>query len=415
MTLKALKVCENLYWVGALDNDLRVFDIIMSTPYGTSYNSFLLTTSEGNILFETVKENFAQECLSRVTDVIGESGKIDYIVCNHTEPDHSGSLVHILEKFPQATVIATFAALTNIKYIGHITKKTKTIDSTKNKQFKLGQYTLNFFIQPFLHWPDTMMTVIPELKVLLPCDVFGAHCADPRVFNDEMTDRIKDLDDAYKHYFDCIFGPYTSFVLKGINILENDIGFPVDELKAICCSHGPVLRTNIKENIERYKKWSQPKVLKDRVIIAYGSAYGYTEMMAEKIAEGVKSVGVEVIMHNIVTSSVDAILNDFENSKGLLLGTPTLVGEALPPMYIILAHLNPIVHCSRYVQCFGTYGWSCEGVRNLSVRIDQLMVRRPVRPLSFRFKPTEESLKECFEWGKTFATALLQNKEFVSE
>ncbi|ELP94637.1 type A flavoprotein fprA, putative [Entamoeba invadens IP1] len=407
MENKAVKVFDNLYWVGALDTDLRVFDIIMHTPFGTSYNSFLLTTSAGNILIETVKEQFAQDCITRVKDVIG-NGKLDYIICNHTEPDHSGSLVEILEEYPEAIVVATKPALANIEYIGHIKKTTRTIDTTKQRQLRVGEYTLNFHIQPFLHWPDTMMTVIQEMKVVLPCDVFGAHCADSRIFNDMMEDRIKDLDEAYKHYFDCIFGPYKSFVLKGIEMMETKFGFPVEEIRAICCSHGPVLRTHIKENIERYRQWAQPPLLKDQVVIAYGSAYGYTEMMAKKISEGVERAGASVKMHNIVTSSVEEVLKDFEESKGMLLGTPTLVGEALPPMYIILAHLNPIVHCSRYVQCFGSYGWSCEGVTNLEMRINQLTVRRPVKPIAFRFKPTEENLKECEEWGYQFGNALVK-------
>ncbi|ELP89614.1 type A flavoprotein fprA, putative, partial [Entamoeba invadens IP1] len=298
MPFLPLEVVPKLHWVGVMDYDLRVFDIIMTTPFGTSYNSFLLQTAKGNVLFETCKENFAAECLERIEHVIGKEGKIDYIVLNHTEPDHSGSLVHILAKYPEATVIATPAALNNVKYIGHIKEDTKTLSAPKIKTLDLGDIHLKFIIQPFLHWPDTMMTVIEELKVLVTCDVFGGHCADDRVFNDKMMDRIADMDEAYKHYFDCIFGPFKPYVLKGINLIETQMGFPVEELKAVCCSHGPVLRTNIKENIERYRQWAQPQVLKNKVVIAYGSAYGYTKHMAEKIAEGVKSVGVEVSIHD---------------------------------------------------------------------------------------------------------------------
>lgn len=406
MPFKALEVVPKLYWVGVLDSDLRVFDIIMTTPYGTSYNSFLLQTEKGNVLFETCKENFADECLERIESVIGSEGKIDYIVLNHTEPDHSGSLVKILAKYPEATVIATPAALGNIKYIGHITDDTKTLNSVKIKELDLGDFHLKFLIQPFLHWPDTMMTVIEELKVLVTCDVFGAHCADPRVFNDQMEDRIADMDDAYKHYFDCIFGPFKPYVLKGIAMIETKLGFPVEELKAICCSHGPVLRKNIKENIERYRAWSQPPALKNKVVITYGTAYGYTEKMAHEIAEGIKSEGVEVSIHDIVKSSVDAVLKDFEDAKGLLVGSPTLVGDAIPPMAIILASLNPIIHCNRFIQCFGSYGWSGEAVKNLSARIDQLKCKQPVKPLAIRFKPDEDESKTCFQWGVDFAKAL---------
>nr|CAI11385.1 A-type flavoprotein [Entamoeba moshkovskii] len=406
MAFKALEVVPNLYWVGVLDYDLKVFDIVMTTPYGTSYNSFLLKTEKGNVLFETCKESFAKECIERIEDVIGKEGTVDYIVLNHTEPDHSGSLVNILERYPEATVVATVAALNNIKYIGHITDSTKTISSVKVKTLDLGNYHLKFLIQPFLHWPDTMMTVIEEMRVIVTCDMFGAHYCDPRVFNDQMEDRMKDMEDSYKHYFDCIFHPFKQHVMKGLNMIETQMGFPVEELKAICCSHGPVLRTNIKENIERYKGWAQPTVLKNKVVIAYGSAYGYTEMMAQKIAEGIKSVGVEVTFHNVVTSTVEAVLKDFEDAKGLLLGTPTIVGDAIAPIMMIACNLNPIVHCNRYIQCFGSHGWSGEGVKNVSSRIQQLKVKQPVEPLAARFKPTGDELKQCVEWGVKFAEAL---------
>jgi len=407
MSFKALEVCKDLYWVGVLDKELRVFDIIMTTPYGTSYNAFLLKTEKGNVLFETAKEEFAQECLSRIEDVIGKEGKLAYIVCNHTEPDHSGSLVHILKRYPEATVIATGVALLNIKSIGHIGNDVKTISTAKTKTLDLGNYHLNFMVQPLLHWPDTMMTVIPELKVLVTCDVFGAHCADERVFNDQMKDRIKDMDDAYKHYFDCIFGPFKPSVLKGINMIETQMGFPVDELKAICCSHGPVLRENIKENIERYRAWSTTPALKNKVVMAYGSAYGYTERMTNKIAEGLRSKGVEVNIHNIVTSSIDDIIKDFEDSKGLLLGSPTLVGDALPPLMIILCKLNPIIHGGRFIQAYGSFGWSGEAVKNLQPRIQQLKSKCTAQPLTIKFKPTEEDDKKCFDWGVSIADQIL--------
>ena len=410
MAFKAKEIVPNLFWVGVLDKDLRVFDIIMHTPYGTSYNSFLLKTATHNVLFETCKENFTGECLARIEDAIGKEAKIDYIVLNHTEPDHSGSLVHILERYPDATVVATSAALMNIKSIGHIKPTTKTINSMQKRELDLGDVHLKFLIQPFLHWPDTMMTVITELKVLVTCDVFGAHCADERVCDDLMEDRLADLDDAYKHYFDCIFGPFKPYVLKGIAMIETQMGFPVEELKAVCCSHGPVLRKNIRDRIELYRKYAQPPVLKNKVVIAYGSAYGYTEAMAHKIAEGVRAAGAEASVHDIVKSSVDAIMKDFEDAKGLLLGSPTLVGDALPPMYVILSNLNPIIHASRYVQCFGSYGWSGEATKNLGQRIDQLKVKQPVPALSCKFNPDEDMLQSCFEWGQKFATAIVEGK-----
>ncbi|KAL7712673.1 A-type flavoprotein [Entamoeba marina] len=384
MEYKAKEVVPKLHWVGVFDKELQVFDIVMNTPYA----------------------GFSDECISRIESVIGKEGTIQYIVLNHTEPDHSGSLVDLLKRYPQATVIATCIALQNIQNIGHISSETKTENSQKLKTLDLGDCHLEFLCQPFLHWPDTMMTVIPELKVIVTCDMFGAHYYDERVFNDQMPERTKDMDDAYKHYFDCIFEPFKSSVLKGINLIETKMGFPADELKAICCSHGPVLRTNIRENIERYRQWAQPTVLKNKVIIYYGSAYGYTKNMAQVIAEELRNNGIEVNLHDCVTSSYDVVLKDFADAKGLLMGSPTLIGDALPPLMMLLCNLNPFIHGNRFLGCFGSFGWSGEGIKNIQSRIDQIRCKQPVKPISFKFKPTEENLLECKKWASDYAAAL---------
>ncbi|BFU19202.1 type A flavoprotein, putative [Entamoeba histolytica HM-1:IMSS-B] len=405
----AVKVVDNLYWVGVFDFDLRTFDVIVPTPFGTTYNSFLLTTNDGNVLFETVKEPFYQEHLERIENVIGKKGQINYIILNHTEPDHSGSLNHILEKYPNATIIATVAALNNLKFISHLSPEVKTVCSIKLKSLQVGEYHLKFLIQPFLHWPDTMMTVIEELKILLPCDFFAVHYAEPKLFDDQIEGKEHIFEKLYRHYFDAVMSPFKSSVLKGVQLVETQMGFPVEELQVICCSHGLIIRKDIKKIIEKYKEWSQPQMLKNKVIVVYGSAYGYTKIMTNKIVEGIKSTGVEVIVYNIVNTTITEILKDFKDAKGLLLGSPTIVGDATPPFYDLLGHLNPFMHNNRLIQCFGSFGWSGEGVKNLIPRIQQLKVKEVNKPLSIRFRPTKEQEIECFNWGKDFGSKVIDH------
>ncbi|KAL7718761.1 A-type flavoprotein [Entamoeba marina] len=406
MDYKAKEVVPNLYWVGVFDRDLRVFDIVMETPYGTSYNAFLLQTSKGNVLFETCKAGFSEECISRIESVIGKEGTIEYIILNHTEPDHSGSLVDLLKRYPKASIIATVVALQNIQNICHFDDSVKVISSNKLKVLDMGNYSIKFLCQPFLHWPDTMMSVIPELKAIVTCDFFGEHLYDDRVFNDLMPDRKVCIDDSFRHYFNTVLLPFKSSVLKGVNLIETQMGFPADELKAICCSHGPVLRTNIREYMEKYKEWAQPTVLKNKVIIYYGSAYGYTKEMVDCITDELRNNNIEVIVHDCVTSSYNVVLKDFEDAKGLLLGSPTIIGDALPPLMMLLCNINPFIHGDRFLGCFGSFGWSGEGIKNIQTRIDQIRCKQPVKPISFKFKLTEENLLECKKWASDYATAL---------
>jgi flavorubredoxin len=400
--IHSFQITTNFYWVGVFDFDLRTFDIVMQTPYGTTYNSYLLKTQVGNVLFETVKKEFTEESIQRIHEILEEDETIDYIILNHTEPDHSGSLVELLNEFPNATIIGTPAALNNIKYIGHISSETKTINSVQQQRMDFGNYHIKFLIQPFLHWPDTMMTVIEELKILVPCDFLGCHYAESKLIDSQVTGKDELMKTMYKHYFDCVMKPFKPHVLKGIHLIENNMGFSVDDLTFVCCSHGPILQKRIKEVIEWYKEWAQPTILKNKIVIVYGSAYGYTKQMAEEIKKGIKSVGYEVHLYDISQTSIPDILDDFEDSKGMLLGSPTIVGDAIPHFYQLLSHLNPIIHHERFIQCFGSYGWSGEGVKNLVERIKQLKVKEINKPLCCRFQPSLEMKQQCFEWGKDF-------------
>ncbi|EDR28037.1 hypothetical protein, conserved [Entamoeba dispar SAW760] len=411
MTSKVLEVLPGLYWVGVMDYELKKYDVLYPAPYGSTYNSYLLKTQKGNVLFETVKQEFANECLDKIEQVIGKEDRIDYIIVDHSEPDHSGSLSPILKRYPNATVVASTAALNNLQFIGHIRDDIKTINTVKTKQLNLGDIHLKFIYQPFLHWPDTMITLIEEMNVLVTCDMFSTHFADERMFDDLIIDRKDQYLQISYDYFNSVFGPFKRFVLKGIQMLEHQPGFDLKNCKAICCSHGPILRGYIRERVDLWRQWAQPPSLKNKVVIAYGSVYGYTETMANTIASGIKSVGIEVSMHNIENTSSEEVLKDFDNCKGLLLGTPTIVGDALPSILTIACNLNPYLHCQRFIQCFGSHGWSGEGVGNLSARLRQLKAKQPVEPLSCRLQPGQEKLEECFEWGKKFGLAIKEEDE----
>ena len=398
------KITEDLFWVGALDPNLKIFDIIMETKFGTSYNSYLLRGSEGIALFETVKEKFFDEHLEKIRSVINLED-INYVVVNHTEPDHAGSVEKILEYAPNATVVGSNLA---IKYLTEIINK-----PFKNKVVKdgetlsLGNKTLKFISAPQLHWPDTMYTYVIEDETFITCDSFGAHYCDERVLKSAIEDsKEDDYIEAYNYYFRMIMGPFKPFVLKALDKIK-DL-----DLKFICPGHGLVLdNNNIEKYMNLYKEWCQSvKRKKQSIVIPYVSAYGYTEEIAQEIKKGIESSNfdVDILMYNLVTADMNEVLSEINQCSGLLLGSPTLLSDTLPQIWTILTSLNPVIHKGLSASCFGSYGWSGEALKNINERYKQLKLNVVSEPLGIIFKPSENNLKDAYNFGLDFAKKVLK-------
>lgn len=390
---KPLNVTNDVYWVGALDKELRVFDIVMTTEYGTSYNSYIVKGSEKTAVIETAKDKFFDEFLERVSAVT-DPAKLDYLVVDHTEPDHSGSVEKFLELNPDITVVGSVSA---IKFLGEITnKKFNSLVVKEGDKIDLGGKTLSFVSAPFLHWPDSMYTYLEEEKVLFTCDSFGCHYADDKVFNDLIEG---DFLDAYKYYFDCIMGPFKEHVLKALDKVEKM------DIDIVCPGHGPVLRKDLKKYFDLYRQWST--VTKgDYAVVAYASAYGYTKMIAEAVAEGIKSAGKEVKLVNLEETPTADVLAMAGSAKGIVLGSPTIVNDMVPPVAAVLAGLNPTINKGLTAAAFGSYGWSGEAANNIQARFEQLKFKTPLSPLRIMFKPSQQQYAQAVEFGKNFAENL---------
>lgn len=397
--MSAIKAMDDLWWVGVEDHDLRVFDIVMHSDWGTSYNAYAVRGAEGVALFETVKEKFFDEYLQNLKEVCSLD-EVKYIVVGHTEPDHSGSLEKLLDLTPNATVVGSATAITFLKEI--VNKPFASRAVKEGDTIDLGGRTLTFLSVPFLHWPDSMYTYIPEMKALFTVDSFGCHYADDRVFNDLIDG---DFTEAYKYYFDCIMGPFKPFVLKALDKIKGlDIQF-------IGNGHGPVLRANIPHYLELYRQWATPVVVpadERRVAIAYVSAYGYTKQLAGVIADALAEGGVKhVELYDLVECDLETARAAVQSADGFLLGSPTLVGDALPPIYEMLVGLNPIIHKGKPAGAFGSYGWSGEAVPKLTAQMQAIGLALPVEGLKVRFKPSEAQLAEARQFGLDFAAAVL--------
>lgn len=397
--MSAIKAMDDLWWVGVEDHDLRVFDIVMHSDWGTSYNAYAVRGTEGVALFETVKEKFFDEYLANLKEVCSLD-EVRYIVVGHTEPDHSGSLEKLLDLTPNATVVGSATAITFLKEI--VNKPFASRAVKDGETIDLGGRTLSFLSVPFLHWPDSMYTYIPELGALFTVDSFGCHYADDRVFNDLIDG---DFTEAYKYYFDCIMGPFKPFVLKALEKIKGlDIRF-------IGNGHGPVLRTDIPKYLEMYRAWATPVAVpadERRVAIAYVSAYGYTRQLAGVIADALAEGGVKhVELYDLVECDLETARAAVQSADGFLLGSPTLVGDALPPIYEMLVGLNPIIHKGKPAGAFGSYGWSGEAVPKLTAQMQAIGLKLPVEGLKVRFKPSEAQMAEARQFGLDFAAAVL--------
>ncbi|MEN8435734.1 FAD-dependent oxidoreductase [Clostridium septicum] len=407
--MKSLEIKKDIHWVGALDPNLRIFDIIMYTPYGTTYNSYVVKGSKKTAVFETVKVEFFEEYISRLKDLGIDTKKIDYIVVDHTEPDHAGSVAKLLELSPNAKVVGSSVAIRFMKKIANTEFEYITVGD--GDTLSLGNKTLQFISAPFLHWPDSMYTYIPEDEILITCDSFGSHYSSPSIINSKVENEEHYMD-ALKYYYDCIFGPYKPYVLKAIDKIK-DLN-----IETICPGHGPVLVENPMKIVELYKEWSTPAPEradgKKLVTIPYVSAYGYTEELAKQIAKGIEAAGdIEVRLFNVTYSELGDILGSIGESDGLLFGSPTIVGELLEPIRDILSKLNPVVHCGKLAAAFGSYGWSGEAIPRIETRLKELNMKIYGPSLKINFKASESELEKAYNFGLSFGETLLGKKEFV--
>lgn len=398
--MKTLKLKEGITWVGALDPDLRVFDIIMETEFGTTYNSYIVQGNDKIAVFETVKVKFFDQYIEKLRKLIDIS-KIDYIVVNHTEPDHVGSVEKILEINPNIKIVGSKTA---IKFLEEIVNKDfqKLVVNTGDT-INLGGKTLEFIMAPFLHWPDSMYTYIKEDKVLISCDSFGAHYSFDEILLSKVTNR-KDYMSALLYYFNMIMGPFKNHVLNAIEKIKDK------DIDMIMPGHGPVLDENPLEIVEIYKKWATEKNIFDKktVLIPYVSAYGYTESLAKAIEEGLKTEpDIDVYSYDMVVENRNLVLDKIRWADGLLFGSPTINGDALPPIWDLVMSMSPIVHSKKLVAAFGSFGWSGEAIQNLEARFKMLRLKKFEDGLKINFKPSESELELAFDYGKRFAETLL--------
>ena len=390
------EIKEGVFWVGVVDWGLRRFHgHELSTHRGSSYNAYLIL-DEKNTLIDTVYGPFAGEMLGRIRQVIDPS-RIDYLIANHVETDHSGSIPQVLQLAPQAKVFCTQKGKEGLQkhYFGDWDfQVVKTGD-----ELKLGKRTLQFLEAPMLHWPDSMFTYVKEEALLLPNDAFGQHLATTERFTDEVDEGIV-MEEATK-YFANILTPFSPLIIKKIEEVGR-LGIPI---KTIGPSHGLIWRKDPEKIIQAYLRWSRGEAA-NRVVIAYDTMWGSTEKMAHAMLEGIKAAGVEGRLYKLSVSDRSDVIAQVLQAKGLLVGSSTINRDILPTVAPFIEDLKGLKPKAKIGAAFGSYGWSGEAAKTLEEKLKQAGVNVTQPALTLKWVPSPEELQACFEFGKKFAEAV---------
>lgn len=394
----AIKISDHAEWVGKTDWQLTSFHgDELSTHHGSSYNSYLVRDKK-TVLIDTVWLPFDKEFVSRLREQI-DLKKIDYIVMNHNEVDHSGALPELMREIPDVPIYCTKRGEAIIR--GHYHQDWNFVNVKTGDTLPLGDTTLTFIEAPMLHWPDTMMSYLSGDKVLFSNDCFGQHYATESLFDD--TANLKDVfAEAEKYYANILqpFSPLVSRKLKELSGLNLDINM-------IAPSHGVIWRDDVTSIVDCYRKWSAA-YQEEMVTILYDTMWNSTRVMAENIAEGIRNAAptMEVKLYNVAHHDKNDIVTAVFKSKAILTGCPTINQGYSFAMGGIIEMLKGMKFKDKYGAAFGSYGWSGEAVERMSKDLAEAGFKTICNGLKQLWVPDGDALASCRKFGEEFAKAL---------
>jgi flavorubredoxin len=387
------EIKKDIFWVGAIDWNVRNFHgHTYTTKRGTTYNAYLIL-DEKIALVDTVYGPFAQEMMEKIRQVIPPA-KIDYVIANHVETDHSGALPQVMKLCPQAKVLGTAKCKEGL-YKHYYENWDFQVIKTGDK-LKLGRRTLTFIETPMIHWPDSMFTYCPEEQLLLPNDAFGQHYATSARFDDEVN--IAELMDEAAKYYGNILWPLSLLILKKIEEVQK-MNLPIT---MIAPSHGIIWRKDPMKIVNAYISWGKNET-KPKVVVIYETMWGATEKMARKIAEGVIDSGIEVKIFDITQSDRTEVIKEMLDAKGYIIGSSTHDNDMLPAIAGFLEFLKGLKPKNRIACIFGSYGWAGGAVKEIEGVLKDTGVEEVQPGLEMKYVPDDKELQRCYEYGRDFA------------
>jgi anaerobic nitric oxide reductase flavorubredoxin len=393
--MQAVQVSDGIHWVGAIDWNLRDFHGF-ETPNGTTYNAYLVQGADKIALVDTVKLVFVPELLERVAEIV-DPAKVDYIVVNHVEPDHNSGLRAVMQAMPNAKVVASAGGVKGIAgYHGEDTAAQVTAVGVDDV-IDLGGKTLKFLPMPMVHWPDSMFTYCGESGTLMPNDAFGQHLATSERFADQID--LKLAIEELAIYYANILTPVATAVGKSMGkVIEK--GWVCE---VIAPSHGVIWRkAQIPTIFDAYDRYIAEET-EDKIVVAYSTMWGATDVLAREIADGASAEGVDVVLFDIAISPLAHITRHLMDARALLLGSPTLHRGMLHRTAQLLQYLWGIKPKNKLGGAFGSYGWSGGATKQLTDGLLDIGFEMPLGDLTCKYKPSAEEIVNAREWGAQFA------------
>lgn len=395
--LLTLPINDHLHYIGVNDRQTHLFEGMWPLPDGVAYNSYLMTGTK-NILLDTVKITYSDVFMEKLREALGEDGKIDYIVVNHMEPDHSSSIKTVLELFPDAKLIGNKKTISFLEnYYGLVDN---VIEVKDGETLELGNRKLTFYMTPMVHWPESMVCYEEETKILFSQDAFGGFgTLNGSIFDDQVNFDEYYYDETVRYYTN-IVGKYANQVLNALKKLGGL------DIQMICPVHGPIWRDNPGKIIDIYARLSRQET-EDGVVIIYGSMYGNTEKMAEHVARSLAKEGVTNIrMHDVSKTPMSYLLADTWKYRGIILGSCTYNVKLFPPMAFLVHELKMQKLKNHTLGIFGSYSWSGGALKELREFAEGSGLDVCETQVEVNGAPTKEDLEGLAQLAKEMAKQL---------
>ena len=390
----AIQISEHVYWVGAIDWTIRDFHGY-TTPHGSTYNAYLIMADKITLI-DTVKAPFMDEMLSRIASVVDPS-KIDYIVSNHSEQDHSGCLLQVIDLIKPEKVVASALGVKTLKDIFHDQQDIQPVKD--GESLSLGNMDLKFMETRMIHWPDSMFSYLEKDGVLFSQDAFGMHLATFERFADQLPADMLEYEAAT--YYANIVLPFSPIVLKALDkVAATGWAF-----KVFAPDHGPVWRQNLGFILDLYKKWALQKPA-NKAVVVYATMWHSTEMMAKAIAESLAREGVRVKLLSMNEIHRSEVVYEVLEAGALIVGSPTLNNNILPQMADVMTYMKGLKPAHLIGAVFGSFGWSGESVKDLEAILKEMKVEIVADTVSVKHVPDKDVLEKCAEMGRTVAAEL---------
>ncbi len=388
------EISKDVYWVGIRDWNRRLFDALIPLPRGTTYNSYLIVGSEKKALIDTANPGFEKEWEEKISKVVNPAD-VDYVIMNHAEPDHAGSIPHIMAINTKAKLVTTSRGAKMAQTFFKVPEsRIKVV--TDGETLDLGGKTLKFIEAPMLHWPETMFTYLSEDKILFSCDFFGSHVAQG-LYDDEIDDLLV----FAQRYFGEIMMPYSFNAQKGMEKIKGL------EIKLIAPSHGPIHR-NPERILSAYRKWVNGET-RQKTVIIYATMWNSTDKMVKTMEDALLTEGIEVSKHNLAVADIGDIAKDLVDSRAIVLGTPTVLAGA-HPLAMYAAYLAKALRPpAKFAVVLSSYGWSGGAIKHIQETLGPTKMEI-VGAMEINGPPTENDTDKIIELGKTLARKIKEGQ-----